>query len=82
MNIEIDDVLLEQAVKFTGLSIKQTIEESLHLLINSGLHHFEVNPVLTLPQKEWNALLDKMDMPPAPNAKLLATTKRYRDIIG
>jgi uncharacterized protein (DUF1778 family) len=47
-------------------------------LTGATVNQFLVQEVIRLSPRDWNWLLDLMENPPRPNAKLKAALKRYR----
>ena len=64
-----------RAAELTGATVNQFLVQS---ALKEAHAVIEREEVIRLTPRDWNCLLDLMDSPPKPNAKLKAAMKRYQ----
>lgn len=65
-----------RAAELTGATVNQFLVQS---ALKEAQAVIEREEVIRLSPRDWNWLLDLMENPPQPNAKLQAAMKHYRD---
>ena len=66
---------LSRAAELTGTTVNRFLVQAALKEARSVIGHEDV---IRLSARDWNWLLDLMESPPKPNAKLKAALKRYR----
>ncbi len=64
-----------RAAELTGTTVNQFLVQA---ALKEARSVIEREDVIRLSARDWNWLLDLMESPPKPNAKLKAALKRYR----
>ena len=64
-----------RAAELTGATVNQFLVQA---ALKEALEVIEREEVIRLSPRDWNWLLDLMENPPKPNAKLKAAMKRYQ----
>jgi uncharacterized protein (DUF1778 family) len=67
-----------RAAELTGATVNQFLVQS---ALKEAQAVIEREEVIRLSPREWNWLLDLMENPPKPNAKLKAAMKRYPKVV-
>jgi uncharacterized protein (DUF1778 family) len=67
-----------RAAELTGATVNQFLVQS---ALKEAQAVIEREEVIRLSPREWNWLLDLMENPPKPNAKLKAAMKRYQKVV-
>ncbi len=65
-----------RAAELTGATVNQFLVQA---AMKEAQEVIEREEVIRLSPRDWNWLLDLMEDPPEPNAKLKAALKRYRE---
>ena len=64
-----------RAAELTGATVNQFLVQA---ALNEAQEVIEREEVIRLSPRDWNWLLDLMESPPKPNAKLKSALKRYQ----
>jgi uncharacterized protein (DUF1778 family) len=67
-----------RAAELTGATVNQFLVQS---ALKEAQAVIEREEVIRLSPRDWNWLLDLMENPPKPNAKLKAAMKRYQKVV-
>lgn len=64
-----------RAAELTGATVNQFLVQA---ALKAAQEVIELHEVIRLSPRDWNWLLDLMEKPPKPNARLKAALKRYQ----